>query len=354
MSLHVPLTDRMTRDLIEQARVVPIVAEIQRRGILLKRLGNELIGACPRCGGTDRFSVAPAKGVWNCRHCKPASITGDVIGFVMWCDGLDFTDAVKQLAHPDAPITRLPTLKNGQRSEFIKKIEASDIPAPAKTLADTTKTNAIASALRWWKEAGPIEGTIGTTYFERDRRILELPPEVHEVIRFHPRCIWGQNDRGQWVYVPAIVCLLRDVITDKPIGVHRIGLHPDGRLLGRKALGRKKGAAVKLWSDADITTGLVIGEGVETVLAAATHVRHRNTLLQPAWSLVDGSNISSFPVLPGGAIEYLTILADADSHEAGQKAARTCAKRWADGGCDAEILIPDTLGEDFNDLARRT
>jgi hypothetical protein len=148
--------------------------------------------------------------------------------------------------------------------------------------------------------------------------------------------------------------LLRDAISDAPTGIQRIALTADGRLLGRKALGRKKGAAVKLWSDADVTTALVIGEGVETVLAA-THVRHRNTLLQPAWSLLDCHNISSFPILPGRAIEHLTVLADADDHQAGQKAARTCAKRWssAAGGVDVEVLIPDVLGKDFNDLIKR-
>jgi putative DNA primase/helicase len=147
--------------------------------------------------------------------------------------------------------------------------------------------------------------------------------------------------------------LLRDVITGKPTGVHRIALHPDGKLIGRMGLGIKQGSAVKLWGDAEITTALCVGEGIETTLAAATRVQLRNTLLRPAWSLVDAPNIASFPVLPGGAIEHLTILCDADHNETGQRAARTCAKRWAATGCDVEILIPNVLGEDFNDLIKR-
>jgi phage/plasmid primase-like uncharacterized protein len=318
--------------IVEQARAVRIEDEIARRGIVLKRQGQELVGSCPKCGGRDRFSVAPTKGVWNCRHCKTPDMKGDVIGFTMWCDGIEFPEAVGRLANTPREKRRTPRREKKQRDDASR----------------------IASALHWWNEAAPIDGTIGIAYLERERGIVEPPPDVHEVLRFHPRCIWGQDVAGQWLYQPCILCLLRDVITDAPTGVHRIALHADGKLIGRKALGRKKGSAVKLWGDADITTGLVVGEGIETTLAAATRVRHRNTLLQPAWALVDAPNIEGFPVLPGEAIEHLTILADADSNEAGQTAARTCAKRWADGGCDAEVLIPDTLGEDFNNLARRT
>ena len=38
----------------------------------------------------------------------------------------------------------------------------------------------------------------------------------------------------------------------------------------------------------------------------------------------------------------------------GQTAARNCARRWAAAGRDCEVLIPDELGDDFNDLAQRT
>jgi len=187
-------------------------------------------------------------------------------------------------------------------------------------------------------------------YLECHREIYELPPDVHNVLRFHPRCIWGQDDDGQWLYRPCVVCLLREVASDSQTGIHRIALHPDGRLIGRKAFGVKKGAAVKLWGDAEIASGLVIGEGIETVLAAATRVTYDGTLLQPAWALVDAGNLEAFPVLAG--IEHLTILADADESNLGQEAARACARRWATAGRTAEVLIPDRLGDDFNDVGK--
>jgi hypothetical protein len=39
--------------LVRRARSVPIETEIERRGIKLKRSGQELIGPCPRCGGNE-------------------------------------------------------------------------------------------------------------------------------------------------------------------------------------------------------------------------------------------------------------------------------------------------------------
>lgn len=44
---------------IERARTVPIDGVIAERGIKLKRVGGELIGACPKCGGVDRFAINP-------------------------------------------------------------------------------------------------------------------------------------------------------------------------------------------------------------------------------------------------------------------------------------------------------
>jgi phage/plasmid primase-like uncharacterized protein len=320
----------MMHTLVDQARAVPIEVEIERRGIVLKGTVDRC-GPCPICGGTDRFSINTRKQVFRCRQCETG---GDVIALVQHLDACAFGEAIELLTGDQL---RRPAVQAPARAGQTKR----------------TDKDRVASALQWWKDAGPIAGTIGIEYLERERGITELPPDVHDVMRFHPYCIYGQDDAGQRLYVSAIVCLLRDVITGKPTGVHRIALHPDGKLIGRMGLGIKQGSAVKLWGDAEITTALCVGEGIETTLAAATRVQHRNTLLRPAWSLVDAPNIASFPVLPGGAIEHLTILCDADHNETGQRAARTCAKRWAATGCDVEILIPNVLGEDFNDLIKR-
>ena len=92
----------------------------------------------------------------------------------------------------------------------------------------------------------------------------------------------------------------------------------------------------------------MLGEGVETVLAAATHIAHRGTLLQPAWAAGDAGHIGAFPALSG--VEALTLLVDADENGIGQSRAAECARRWAAAGRQVTRLTPRLVGADFNDL----
>jgi hypothetical protein len=174
------------------------------------------------------------------------------------------------------------------------------------------------------------------------RPSLGLPPDVDDVLRFHQRVPFGPAD-----YFPCMIALVRSVATDQPQAIIRTAISTCAEKLGRMALGPTRDGAIKLWPNDRVEQGLVIGEGVETCLAAAS-MEHRGTLLQPVWSLIDAGHVAAFPVLPG--IECLTILADHDASGAGQKAARECGERWVRAGRDAIILTPNEIGLDFNDL----
>jgi phage/plasmid primase-like uncharacterized protein len=83
-----------------------LVEDVAREhGLKLKRQGPELVGPCPRCGGTDRFAINTVKQVFNCRQCGG---TGDVIALVQHLDGCDFTTACTTLTGepPPAPSRR--------------------------------------------------------------------------------------------------------------------------------------------------------------------------------------------------------------------------------------------------------
>ena len=61
--------------------------------------GGEYAGACPFCGGTDRFRVQPhraAGGRWYCRGCGEER-WHDAIAYVQRREGCDFRTAVRQL-----------------------------------------------------------------------------------------------------------------------------------------------------------------------------------------------------------------------------------------------------------------
>lgn len=118
--------------LVEQARATSIESELDRRGIKLRKSGAERIGPCPKCGGTDRFSINVKDNVWNCRACKPDGISGDVIGFVEWYDGVEFREAVETLTGEAAP-TRKP---NGGGNGHAHHEE----PAPKKKLGRVIAT----------------------------------------------------------------------------------------------------------------------------------------------------------------------------------------------------------------------
>lgn len=66
---------------------------------LQRKNGQESEGPCPRCGGTDRFTVRRAE--WFCRQCAPAgkgSGRHDAIDFLIWVGAAhDFVSAVRWL-----------------------------------------------------------------------------------------------------------------------------------------------------------------------------------------------------------------------------------------------------------------
>jgi hypothetical protein len=107
-------------------------------------------------------------------------------------------------------------------------------------------------------------------------------------------------------------------------------------------LGPKIDTAIKLSSDEDVTHGLAIGEGVESVLGA---IRFG---FRPSWALGGTSGIKTFPVLSG--IEALTIIVDNDDNGAGQRAAQQCSEQWTHAGREVFRAIPNHIGDDFNDV----
>jgi hypothetical protein len=207
-----------------------------------------------------------------------------------------------------------------------------------------TDDSTLALALQIWNAARPIAGTPALRYLAEVRGIDTdaLPDTISTTLRFHSSCVFGSGIR-----LPCLIALYRDVVSDAPAGIHRIALTPDV-LAGGKVQRRTLGSwptprAIKLWPATD---QLFLGEGIETVLAAATRLHYRDAPMRPAWAAGSSGNIGKFPVLP--KVDQLTLLVDHDA--SGEKCAASCRLRWREADRMVVRLQTDRLGTDFNDL----
>jgi DNA polymerase len=257
-------------------------------------------------------------------HCYGCGARGDRIDWLTKVEGMTRAEAMDALHEWSGPATPEQTHSAENKLEF---------------------------ALGIWNAALPLADSIGERYLAETRGIDvgKLPPTIHEALRFHPDCIFGAG-----THRPCIVALMRDPLTDAPAGVHRIGLaQENGAIIkiDRMALGRM--GVVKLWP---VNGGdqLVIGEGIETVLAAATRIPYRGMPLTPAWSAVAEGGLGRLPVLPD--VARLILLVDHDENMVSQGAAERCKRAWESAGRAAVPLIPKQRGWDFNDvvLGRKT
>jgi Toprim domain/Zinc-binding domain of primase-helicase len=300
-------------DDIEHARAVPLEQEIARRGIKLKRAGAELIGPCPVCGGRDRFAVHIKKQCWNVAV-APRAVTSS--------SSLNTS-------------TASPSRGQSKRSPATPPGRCLKLTAPVRHDDDDDQRR-LEQADAIWRASSPLMRD-AINYFAQRRINIGDAPE-HGGLRFHVRCPW----RGGTA--PAIVGRFTTALSNEPRGIWRRPISGEKP----KTLGPMAGCVIRLWPDEAVEQGLVLGEGVETVLRAATRIRHKGTLLQPAWAACSAGNLERFPVLSG--IEALTILVDHDASGAGQKAAAECAARWSAARREVTRLTPKILGADFNDV----
>ena len=225
--------------IIDIARSARVENEIARRGGLgLKRFGGELIGACVRCGGTDRFSVNIKKQIFNCRGC---SASGDVIALTQHIDRCDFMTAVRTLDSG----AEMAASRNGDN----RQIEPRRIDLVNQAQIDGQNTE---RALKLWADAVPIVGTIAERYLH-GRGLHDLPGD--DVLRFHPSCPFGKSR------VACLLALYTDIATNEPRAISRTAISAAGNKIGRMSLGPVGGAVVKIDGDENIESGLTIGEG---------------------------------------------------------------------------------------------
>lgn len=223
--------------------------------------GGEYAGACPFCGGHDRFRVWPQADRYWCRGCDK---TGDAIQYLRDFRGLSYQEACLFLGREPGPrkaIKPMPTLWKPKEASAPSDIWQSK----ARVLLDG------AIDYLWSKQGEPMREWLHNEKGLEDATIKGASLGYNPADIYEPRATWGlstqlKDDRTpkkQWIPSGLVIPLLVD---DK---VHRLRLRRDNPGDGARYVivsgsssapmvwGEDKGAAVIVESELD---GLLLSQ----------------------------------------------------------------------------------------------
>lgn len=201
-----------------------------------------------------------------------------------------------------------------------------------KTLKQTKHETLSDYGLELWDQCQPLAG-VALAYL-KNRKCFA--PKYGD-LRYHPAVKHPSGYTG-----PALVALITDIHTNKPLSLHRTWITATGKadvqpvrmLLGNHSI---INGVIRLTPDDEVNSLLGIAEGIETALSLALAPL-------PVWATIDAGHLSKFHVLNG--IQTLVIAQDKDP--AGIAAASTCAARWA--GAGKTVYVTNQTQNDLNDV----
>jgi putative DNA primase/helicase len=250
----------MSRDewnaLVDRARACDMLTVAAAHGAKLsKYTAKEFVGPCPLCGGNDRFSVNPKERMFFCRGCAKGG--HGAVDLEMFCAGVDFTTAVKQLTKTVA--------LGGKRPATKRAAEASTSKRNLERAAREASQHAKAAYL--WSLRHPVAGTPVEAYLQA-RGFRSTIPATIGYLPAH-----GEDPHAM-ISAYALPNEAEPEVLGAPLSVravHLTRLNPDGsdRLRDKQAkitVGSPAGLPIAI---ACITDGLALAitEGIEDALA---------------------------------------------------------------------------------------
>jgi hypothetical protein len=295
---------------IERAREADILNLVERLGAKLKRAGaSEYVGACPVCGGKDRFSVNIKKQLWNCRGCGKG---GDVIGLAQHAGGATFAEVVAALS-------------GETRANFKPSPQKGD---PGDADDDVRRRRETA---RWlWAQREPLAGSIAETYLRKARGYAGPLPATLGFLRpfkdYPPSLIaaFAMPEEAE----PGVLRAPLDVAAVQLIALKADGSDKAAVEIQKRTIGCPKGVPIVV-APANDLLAISVHEGIEDALSA-----HDATGLG-AWA---SGGASFLPHLAGAVSSYVeTVTVVAHRDEVGRNGARELARRLAARGF--EVLL---------------
>ena len=293
---------------------------LQRLGIAEEFLKNRH-GACPACGGKDRyrFDNKRGHGDFYCNGCGP----GDGFALLQRVHGWSFSEARKQVLEASGIVTNDTSMATTTVTPVRQQPQVAVPPARVRTIlrgacavSDCPDAVAYLESRKLWPlpSGCRLRAHVGVEYFDQGRSVGRYPALVAAV-----RDVAGE-------LVTAHLTFLKDG--------KKIADHEPRKLLS--PLTGRAGCAVRLMPINE--TSLAIGEGLETVLAA-----HR-LLGLPAWAALNAALLTRFE--PPLGVTSLHLIADRDT--AGLLAAAQLMERLQ-GRVRIELHAPTATHKDFND-----
>ncbi len=269
-------------------------------------------GACPFCGGKDRFRFDDKNGSGSffCSQCG----AGSGFEFLMRQFGWSFKEAAQNVDRVVGNVRQ-----NAQKSE-------------------RTEADKVAAIKRVLRECRQVEfGDPVWRYLNFRTGITEIPADI----RYHPGMFHTQG--GQH---PCMISVLRDE-HGHGVTLHRTYLTEKGAKANvdpaKKFMAGKRlnGAAVRLSRVQDC---IGIAEGIENALVASQRFG------LPVWAATNAVLLEQF--VPPEGIKVVRIFGDRDSSFTGQAAAYALAKRLDREGFLVEVVLPDNVDEDWCDARK--
>jgi len=158
---------------------------LENDSVALKKVtASEYSGACPICGGNDRFRVWPEKGRWMCRGCDKS---GDAIEYLRHVRGLPFAEAA--IIAGEADKVR-PGESGVRRSKpMIQKWVPKEEAFPCRAWQEK------AEALVGWAHDRLIADAVRLKWLS-DERGLSLETVKASRLGWNPSDLW--RDRSAW------------------------------------------------------------------------------------------------------------------------------------------------------------
>ncbi len=299
-------------------------------------------GACPRCGGTDRFLFDNKRneGTWYCQGCG----AGNWFTLIRMVTGMSNREIFQSIQGAS--------------------VVTSGAVAPAAVAAlgaEALSERKHKLALSWERGETLAPNNAAGRYLLQRVRGLRLSM-LADTLRHHFGMKFRDTDSGNGDvdggYWPTLLAKVKDG-TCKPVTLHRTYLTKDGEKAPfakvkklMPGVRKLEGAAIRL--NKAPSRVLAITEGIETGLSVLVAHEYRIHV----WALVSAVNLSMADI-PDGMFDRVVIYADHDpidtrqGYRPGEHHAQLLQEKLQARGMACDIVLPEKEGEDFADMWQR-